>query len=132
MLEFNQKCLSQIEDLKDMCNPDNLEKAVEGTMWDAEARCFVYALGNCPKDTGELAESLYTYPIKDGFVIGDDAGHAAANEFGSITTPIGDVDAPMAAKKVGVRPFIRPAIHKVRDEFVDIFDLNYSEIFVKR
>jgi len=125
MLELRQKGVENlINKAKNM--DSDIRKIIDGTLDDARSRCNVYAMGYVPKDTGRLAESIYSYRIKNGFVIGADsniAPYAIFNEYGSITTPIGDVSSPMAAKKTGVRPFLRPAIYNTIAEMDEMFGL---------
>lgn len=116
------------EAIANMKKLSNTDKMVKETMEEARGRCEEYAMGYCPKDTGELAESIYSYSIGNGFVIGALAKHAVFNEFGSITTPIGSPQSPIAAKKTGVRPFIRPAIYKVKQEMPEIFGKKLHEV----
>ena len=126
MIEMKVSGLNKVvEDMKKLSDTD---KIVEKTMDEARVRCETYAIGYCPKDTGELAESIYAYSTGNGFVIGALAKHAVFNEFGSITTPIGSPHSPIAAKKVGVRPFIRPAIYKVKQEMPEIFGKKLHEV----
>jgi phage gpG-like protein len=114
LLEFEQKGLKSFTDnLKKV----DVREIVKNTMRDAEKAAKEYAVGYAPKDTGELAESIYTVPIKDGFIIGASVRYAVFNEYGSIYTPVGTIDFPLPAKKVGVRPFIRPAMRRVQQEF---------------
>lgn len=119
MIELRQEGLNDIIKLLKKTKPKEI---VEKTMEEARMKAEMYAQGYCPVDTGELIESIYTEPISNGFVLGADAKHAVFNEYGSITTPIGDVTAPLPAKKVGVRPFLRPALLRVREEMTDIFN----------
>lgn len=109
-------------------DPKKLEASIGATMEQACERAFELAVGYCPKDTGELVESMFKECGKDSFSIGANARHAVFNEFGSIRTPIGDVKSPKAAKFVGVRPFIRPAIYQVKNEFPELFRKKYSSI----
>ena len=87
-----------------------------------------YARGYCPVDTGELLESIYSYPIRNGFRLGANAKHAVFNEFGSITTPIGDPSSPLPAKYVGVRPFLRPALFDVARDYPKVFNRVFMEL----
>jgi len=126
MLEIHQTGLNDwVQKTKKM---SNMEKIMKATMDDARQRAESYAIGYCPKDTGELAESIYSHLEGEGFVVGASAKHAVFNEYGSITTPIGDVESPIAAKKTGVRPFIRPAIYQVKKEMPEIFGKKMHEI----
>lgn len=116
------------ETIANMKKLSDTDKIVSQTMDEARERCEAYALGYCPKDTGELAESIYAYSTGNGFVIGALAKHAVFNEFGSITTPIGSPQSPVAAKKTGVRPFLRPAIYHVKQEMPEIFGKKLHEM----
>ena len=114
-----------IEDMKKLSDTD---KIIGQTMDEARERCEGYAIGYCPKDTGELAESIYSYSTGNSFVIGALAKHAVFNEFGSLTTPIGSPQSPIAAKKTGVRPFLRPSIYRVKQEMPEIFGKKLHEV----
>jgi hypothetical protein len=82
-----------------------------------------------PVDTGELHASIHVEDIKHGFILSADAEHAIFNEYGSITTPIGSVNAPKPAKYYGYRPFMRPAILRVMREIPILFNKYTQEIF---
>lgn len=127
MLEFSQSGLNNFVKKAEGVSKGFKGKVMEA-MDDARQRAEMYAQGYCPVDTGELIESIYTELLDNGFILGADAKHAVFNEFGSLTTPIGNVTAPVAAKKVGVRPFIRPSIYRVRQEMPKIFGGKMQEL----
>ena len=127
MLEFRQT--GSIKKLEAF-NKGNFDKTIIATMEDARQAVLEYAVGYAPKDTGKLAESIYANPVDGGkgFDLGAEALYAVFNEYGSITTPIGNVSSPKAAKKTGVRPFLRPALLKVRGEFPELFGKKFQNI----
>jgi len=90
-------------------------------MNEARVRAEFYARKYCPVDTGELENSIYSLNTNSGFVLGASARHAIFNEYGSMTTPVGYVTSPLPAKKTGFRPFLRPAIYRVRQEMQELF-----------
>ena len=130
MIEFRQHGLNNFIKKANGINKGNVDKATMATMEEARQAAYEYARRYAPKDTGELAESIYANPTDGGkgFSLGADAKHAVFNEYGSITTPIGDVSSPKAAKKTGVRPFMRVALVKVRDEFPEVFGKKFQNI----
>jgi len=88
------------------------EDPYNNTIRDVAKEAEKYAKQMCPVDTGRLKKSIYLSLEKSGFQLGASAPYAIFNEYGSITTPIGSVGSPIAAKKAGVRPFLRPAMHR--------------------
>ena len=84
-------------------------------------RAKQYAEEYCPRDTGELVNSIYVEILPDGFILGATAGHAIFNEYGCYNLPCGSPSSPVPAKYIGFRPFLRPAIFKVKSEFSEIF-----------
>jgi len=130
MLEFRQRGLNDFIKKATSINKGNIDKAIIATIDDARQAAYEYAVGYAPKDTGKLAESVYANPVEGGmaFMLGATADYAVFNEYGSITTPIGDVSSPRAAKKTGVRPFLRPALLHVRQEFPKVFGGKFQNI----
>lgn len=118
-----------MEDIIGRLKKFSMPKTVNKAMNNARERAEIYAMGYAPKDTGELAESIYSYDTDGGFILGASAKHAVFNEYGSITTPVGSVMSPLPAKKVGIRPFLRPALLHVREEIPKLFK-KYSEEIV--
>lgn len=106
----------------------SMKDAVNNTMEKASQTAKNYAETYSPWATGELRKSIYSYTIPNGFVLGASAKHAVFNEYGSITTPIGSIQAPLPAKIVGVRPFLRPALYKVKQEISKTFKKSCEEL----
>jgi len=105
---------------------DSVEKSTDSKELYKEAAetAKQYAEENCPYDTGTLMETIYVEVQDDGFIIGAYAPYAVYNEYGSIYTPAGTVMAPRPAKYSGFRPFLRPAVYRVREEFGETFGRN--------
>ena len=114
--------------LIDRTDPKKLKESIGSTMNEACNLAYDWAVIYCPIDTGELVESMYKNCDETSFEIGANAKHAVFNEFGSIRTPIGSIESPKAAKYKGVRPFIRPAMYKVKNMFPELFWKRYSSI----
>jgi len=106
----------------------SMKDAVDDTMEEAARTAKLYAEAFAPWATGELMESIYADVIPGGFILGANARHAVFNEYGSLTTPIGTVQAPLPAKIVGVRPFLRPALYKVKQEMQKTFEKSCEEL----
>jgi len=122
-----QMTMKGLPELIESLDGKHIINANKETIADVCEYAYELAMGFCPKDTGELAESIYKECRDDSFEIGADAPHAIFNEYGSITTPIGNVNAPKAAKKTGVRPFIRPALYRAVAEYETVFFKKYAE-----
>jgi len=106
----------------------SVKDAVDNTMEEAARIAKLYAENYAPLATGELKNSIYSHTVPGGFVLGANAKHAVFNEYGSLTTPIGSVQAPLPAKIVGVRPFLRPAIYEVKQEMQKTFNKSVEEL----
>ncbi len=115
--------------IKKVKNAD-LSKIVYEMTEEARVKAENYAKELCPVVTGNLRNSIFSYTAPGcwQFILGASAKHAVFNEYGSITTPIGTVQAPLHAKITGFRPFLRPAIYKVKEEMPKIFKKSCEEI----
>jgi len=120
MIEFIQLGLNEYIEKLQSTNK-NFRNIIDSTMDKARHRAKELAEEYVPEDTTILRQSIYTELIDNGFIIGADAPYAVFNEYGSITTPAGDVSAPIAAKYKGQRPFLRPALYQLRNEMRQIF-----------
>ena len=98
------------------------------TVQDVGKKAKQYAREYSPVDTGALRKSIFLQSDKEGFQLGAWAAHAVFNEYGSIRTPIGSVEAPIAAVKKGFRPFLRPAMYKAMREVDYIFGQKVAKI----
>lgn len=83
----------------------------------------------CPVDKGALKASTYLTKTQNGFEIGATAKHAVYNEYGSISTPIGDINNPLSAKYAGFRPFLRVSAHRALSELNSIFKMRVEKIW---
>ena len=88
----------------------------------------------CPKDSGDLHDSIAISPLPDGFTL--EAGGTTINSsgidysifqefFSSPYTSVGTPESPIAATdtqgNMAFRPFLRPALIKARDMAKDEF-----------
>jgi len=87
------------------------------------------ARANCPVDTGELLDSIWSNSDDTSCAIGATAPYAVFNEFGSYCTPIGSVESPIPAKYSGYRPFLRPAMIDTTNDLPEKITRKMYQIF---
>ena len=120
--------ISGLVEVQKICKQLGEEKIYNDVVKTVGEKAEKYAIQMCPVDTGELQGSIYLDVDKDGFELGASAGHAVFNEYGSITTPIGSISSPKAAKKTGFRPFLRPSVYKATRQAPEIFGKKLASI----
>ena len=121
--------ISGLVDVQRFFNELGKHEFYESIIHEVGEKAKEYAEKLCPVgDTGDMKDSIDVTFYRDGFVLEAGTEYAVFNEYGSIFTPIGSVSSPKPAKKVGFRPFLRPALYKATGEVDYIFGQKMARI----